>query len=109
MKHGLLVTAHRDFEQLRDLVSFFDMDFEIYLHLDKKCNFSEEEIKNKAIAKIAQLTALPPYGITVVKKNRVEAMRSKYEAMRQTDSELFLDCWFNPEVQELLKAAAKKF
>jgi hypothetical protein len=29
--------------------------------------------------------------------------------MRSADNDLFLNCWFNPAVQELLKEAAKKF
>ena len=71
--------------------------------------FAPEDLEEKAVAKIAELSALPPYGITVVKNNRVEAVRSRYEEMRSADADWFLDCWFNPAVQELLQEAAKKF
>jgi enoyl-CoA hydratase/carnithine racemase len=71
--------------------------------------FSPEDLEEKAVAKIAELAALPPNGLTLIKKNRIEAVRSQYEDMRDTEANLFLDCWFNPSVRELLKAAAKKF
>ncbi len=45
MKHGLLIVAHRDFSQLKELLSYFDEDFEIYLHLDKKSGFSDGQVK----------------------------------------------------------------
>ena len=32
-----------------------------------------------------------------------------YEEKRSKDPDLFLECWFNPAVQELLKEAAAKF
>jgi enoyl-CoA hydratase/carnithine racemase len=71
--------------------------------------FSPQDLEEKALAKIAELTALPPCGLTLVKKNRVKAVRSRYEDVRSTEANLFLDCWFNPSVQELLREAAKKF
>ena len=71
--------------------------------------FSPEDLEEKAVAKIAELTALPPSGLTLIKKNRVKAVRSQYEDVRSTEANLFLDCWFNPSVQELLREAAKKF
>jgi enoyl-CoA hydratase/carnithine racemase len=71
--------------------------------------FSPEDLEEKAVAKIAELTALPPNGLTLIKKNRVETVRSQYEDVRSIEADLFLDCWFNPSVQELLKEAAKKF
>jgi len=71
--------------------------------------FSPGDLEEKAVAKIAELAALPPHGLKLVKDNRVKAVRSQYEAERSTKADLFLDCWFNPEVQELLKEAAKKF
>jgi enoyl-CoA hydratase/carnithine racemase len=71
--------------------------------------FTPGDLKEKAIAKIAELAVLPPCGITVVKNNRVEAVRSRYEKMRSADADWFLNCWFKPAVQELLKETAKKF
>ena len=71
--------------------------------------FSPEDLEEKAVAKIAELAALPPQGLTLIKNNRVGAVRSQYEAVRSTEADLFLDCWFNPAVQEQLREAAKKF
>jgi enoyl-CoA hydratase/carnithine racemase len=58
--------------------------------------FSPEDLEEKAVAKIAELAALPPQGLTVIKNNRVGAVRSQYEEARSS-------------VQEELKEAAKKF
>jgi enoyl-CoA hydratase/carnithine racemase len=71
--------------------------------------FSPEDLEEKAVAKISELAALPPYGMAVIKNSRVEAVRTRYEKMRSEDTDWFLNCWFNPAVQELLKEAAKKF
>ena len=71
--------------------------------------FSPEDLEEKAAAKIAELAALHPQGLTLIKNNRVEAVRSQYEEVRSTEADLFLDCWFNPAVQEQLREAAKKF
>ena len=71
--------------------------------------FQPEDLEEKTVAKIKELAALPPYGITVIKNNRVEAARARYEEMRSTDADWFLNCWFKPAVQELLNEAAKKF
>jgi enoyl-CoA hydratase/carnithine racemase len=71
--------------------------------------FSPEGLEEKAVAKIAELVALPPHGLTVIKNNRVEGVRSQYDDKRSVEADLFLGCWFNPSVQELLMEAAKKF
>ena len=71
--------------------------------------FAPDDLEEKAVAKIAGLAALSTGGLTVIKNNRVEAVRSRYEEKRSADSDWFLDCWFNPAVQELLKETAKKF
>lgn len=68
-----------------------------------------EDLEEKAVAKIAELAALPACGLTTIKNNRIEAVKSSYEEKRSADPDWFLDCWFNPAVQELLKEAAKKF
>jgi enoyl-CoA hydratase/carnithine racemase len=68
-----------------------------------------EELDQKAIQKVAGLAALPPYGFPLIKANRVEEIQSRFEEKGDARNGLFLDCWFNPAVQELLKQAAKKF
>jgi len=71
--------------------------------------FSAEDLDKEAIAKIPALAALPPEGLTLIKNNRVEAVRSRFDKMRESETDGFLSCWFNPSVQELLRAAAEKF
>ena len=36
MKQGILISAYKNFDHLIDIVSFFDENFEIYIHIDKK-------------------------------------------------------------------------
>ena len=68
-----------------------------------------EDLEEKAVAKITELTALPECGLTAIKSNRIEAVAARYQEKRSTDADCFLDCWFNPAVQELLLEAAKRF
>jgi len=75
--------------------------------LDHVC--TAEELDQKAIEKVADLAALPRFGFPLIKANRVEEIQSRFEKKGSAKIGLFLDCWFNPEVQELLKEAAKKF
>ncbi len=70
---------------------------------------SAEDLDKEAIAKIAALEALPPEGLTLIKNNRVETVRSRFDKMRESETDGFLNCWYNPSVQELLRAAAGKF
>ena len=44
MKHAILLMAHSDIEYLSELIDYFDDDFSIYIHLDKKKRFSTDEI-----------------------------------------------------------------
>lgn len=68
-----------------------------------------EDLEEKAVARITELVALPACGLTAIKNNRIEAVAARYQEKRSADADCFLDCWFNPAVQELLKEAAKKF
>lgn len=36
MKQAILITAYRNFNHLMDIINFFDADFNIYIHIDKK-------------------------------------------------------------------------
>lgn len=37
MRQAILITAYRDMEQLKRLVGWFDRDYELFVHLDKRC------------------------------------------------------------------------
>ena len=69
----------------------------------------EEELEPRAIEKVSALAALPASGFAEIKANRVETIRRRYEQYGPEKDKKFADCWFLPEVQELLKEAAKKF
>jgi len=75
--------------------------------LDGVC--APEALDQKTIEKVTGLATLPRYGFPMIKANRVEEIQSKFKEKGSVKMGLFLDCWFNPEVQELLKEAAKKF
>ena len=68
-----------------------------------------EDLEEKAVAKISEMAALPACGLTIIKNNRIEAVTARYQDKRGADPAWFLDCWFNPAVQELLLEAAKRF
>lgn len=36
MRQAILITAYHDYQQLRRLIDYFDSDFEIYIHLDRR-------------------------------------------------------------------------
>lgn len=37
MRQAILITAYRDLVQLQRLTEYFDADFEIFIHLDRRC------------------------------------------------------------------------
>lgn len=44
MRHAILIIAHRNFDHLLYLVNYFDADFDIYIHIDKKSQVTSEEL-----------------------------------------------------------------
>jgi len=70
---------------------------------------SQDKVENRALKKIAQLSAFPGKAFAAIKANRVEAIRLTYEKNYKAKNEIFLDCWFSKPVQELLTKAADKF
>jgi enoyl-CoA hydratase/carnithine racemase len=75
--------------------------------IDDLC--SQDDVEEQAIMKAAGLAALPRPAFAAVKANGVEAVVLPYERHAREKNELFLDCWFDPGTQELLKEAARKF
>ena len=43
MKQAILITAFKNFNQLAEIAEFFDEDFSVYVHIDKKSEISSEE------------------------------------------------------------------
>lgn len=70
---------------------------------------SVEEIEKMAIAKIADIPSQNLFGLKIIKQCRGVEIRSQFLSERASINEAFLNCWFHPSVQSLLKEAAKKF
>ena len=68
-----------------------------------------DKVENRALQKIAQMASLPQKVFAEIKANRIEAIRLTYEKNCKVKNEIFLDCWFRPQSQELLTKAAEKF
>ena len=47
MKQAILITAYRDIPMLKKLVDYFDDDFELFIHIDKRCQESLISLKNR--------------------------------------------------------------
>jgi enoyl-CoA hydratase/carnithine racemase len=68
-----------------------------------------ENTEARAIRKARELGALPGPAWAAIKANRVESIQQPYEAAARRKNEIFLDCWFSDQAQELLKEASRKF
>ncbi len=68
-----------------------------------------ESVEDRAAEKAALLAASNRAAFSAMKINRVEEIRMKYEKNAKAKNEIFLDCWFDPSVQEVLKEASRKF
>lgn len=44
MKHAILILAHKNYSFLCKLVSYFEKDCEVFIHVDKKSSFTKNEI-----------------------------------------------------------------
>ena len=70
---------------------------------------SEDEVEARALAHIEAVAALPPSGFPLTKQHRVKDMAAQFLAGRESINQAFMDCWFMPSTQALLKEAATKF
>lgn len=48
MRQAVLITAYHDFVQLQRLVDYFDDDFELFIHIDRRCRQLPASLKEKA-------------------------------------------------------------
>ena len=51
MKQAILILAHKNFDDLIDLIGFFDDSFSIYIHIDKKAKIDSQTKKDIARSK----------------------------------------------------------
>lgn len=69
----------------------------------------KEDAEGQAVEMVSKIGNLPRAAFSVIKANRVEAIRLRYEANHKSKNEFFLDCWFTETAQALLKEASRKF
>jgi enoyl-CoA hydratase/carnithine racemase len=71
--------------------------------------FSSETVEKEAIKGIARIGAFPKDAIATHKGNRIEEVKDRFLRNVTEKNETFVDCWFSPPVQTLLKEASRKF
>lgn len=71
MKHAVIILAHRNFDHLIKMVKYFDSDFDIFIHIDKKSNITSEQInilyENKNIRTISRKFSVHWGGFSILK------------------------------------------
>ena len=70
---------------------------------------SEEEVETRAMERVSELVALPAQAFALTKQHRTREIPPRFEAIRQDLNRAFMECWFAPATQVLLKEAAAKF
>lgn len=45
MHQAILITAYKNYHHLDEIIKFFNDDFELYIHIDKKSNITKDELK----------------------------------------------------------------
>ena len=68
-----------------------------------------EEVELRADAQISELAAMPVAAFILTKQHRTREIPSQFQAIRQDLNRAFMDCWFAPATQDLLKEAAQRF
>ena len=71
--------------------------------------FPKEEVEKSALQKVAALAGKPNSGFSQIKANRVDVIKQRYSQYGPEKNKKFLDCWYLPEVQMLLKKAEEHF
>ncbi|RTZ97125.1 MAG: hypothetical protein DSY90_08185 [Deltaproteobacteria bacterium] len=71
--------------------------------------FSKADLEPRAIEKIAGIASSRPDAFSLIKKSRVKAIEQSYRQYAESSQVEFLDCWFQPEVRQLLRLAAEKY
>lgn len=74
---------------------------------DEVC--AEETVETRALEKINELASMPRPASAVTKQHRIRQIPSQFQAIRQDLNRAFMDCWFMPVTQALLKEAAQRF
>jgi enoyl-CoA hydratase/carnithine racemase len=70
---------------------------------------AEGEVEARAVEKISELAAMPSIAFSLTKQHRTRDIPTQFKAIRHDLNRAFMDCWFAPSTQTLLKEAATKF
>jgi enoyl-CoA hydratase/carnithine racemase len=70
---------------------------------------AEGEVEARAVEKISELAAMPSIAFSLTKQHRTRDIPFQFKVIRQDLNRAFMDCWFTPYTQALLKEAANKF
>ena len=70
---------------------------------------AEEEVEARAIERVSELAALPAAAFALTKQHRTREIQKRFTAIRKDLNRAFMECWFAPASQALLKEAAAKF
>lgn len=68
-----------------------------------------DDLRPAAIARAAELAAMPTAALAAIKSARIDAVRPRLGAELCRRQEQFVACWFSTETQELLHEAARGF
>jgi enoyl-CoA hydratase/carnithine racemase len=69
----------------------------------------EKAVEENALEKIREMAALPATAFALTKQHRTRQIPLRFQSVRQDLNRTFMDCWFAPATQALLKEAAQKF
>ena len=69
----------------------------------------EASLEAHAIETVQAMSVKPRHAMSQILENRTEKVRRRFERNRDVKRSAMMQCWFQPEVQQMLAEAAKKF
>lgn len=85
MRQAILITAYKDIPHLKRIVDYFDSDFELFIHIDKKCR--EDYV---SLRKMSHVHLFDRYRIAWGDVNHLKAiLLLMHESYKNTDLEYF--------------------
>ena len=70
---------------------------------------TEASVETHAVDIVRSLSVKPQHAMRQIMENRTESLVRKFERHRDAKRTAMMECWFRPEVQKMLAAAAEKF
>jgi hypothetical protein len=84
-KHALVLTAYKDFEFLKELCEVYSKYFYVYIHIDKKSNISESDMKY--LNALDNVSAISRYKINWGSYLHVQAILDLLEMAEQDEND----------------------